>query len=126
MGLLIDGQTKAYAFGDLNEQPVVNDSFAGQEILVTFDQESSTGDTFSREVAGRTLTFRLSDSTDSSSPLMVDNETVSRWLLLTEEAMNGELVGTKLEQISSNYSFWFAWKDWYPSTQLFLGNASSS
>ena len=29
---------------------------------------------------------------------------------------------TELEQIPSNYSFWFAWKDWHPSTQLFLSD----
>jgi hypothetical protein len=120
LGLLIDGEAKAYAFGDLNEHPVVNDSFAGQELVVTFDPESATGGTFSREVAGRTLTFQPIESPESSSPLMVDNETGSRWLLLTGEAIEGELKGTELDQIPSNYAFWFAWKDWHPSTKLFL------
>ena len=129
VGLLIDGQAKAYAFGDLSDQPVVNDSFAGQELVVTFEPRTATGGTFSREVAGRTLTFQpidSPDSADSGSPLMVDNETGSRWLMLTGEAIDGELMGTKLEQIPSNYSFWFAWKDWHPSTQLFLRDAASS
>ena len=120
LGLLIEGKAKAYAFGDLNEHPVVNDSFAGKDLVVTFDQESATGGTFSRDVAGRTLTFQPSDSLESGSPLMVDNETGSLWLMLTGEAVEGELKGTKLEQIPANYSFWFAWKDWHPSTQLFL------
>ena len=123
LGLLINEEAKAYAFGDLNEQPVVNDSFAGTDLVVTFDPESATGGTFSRDVAGRTLTFQ---PTDSSSPLMVDNETGSSWLLLTGESIDGELIGTQLEPIPSNYSFWFAWKDWHPSTQLFLRDASSS
>ena len=57
---------------------------------------------------------------------MVDNETGSSWLLLTGEAIDDELKGTQLEPIPSNYSFWFAWKDWHPSTQLFLRDASSS
>jgi len=120
LGLLIDGQAKAYAFGDLNEQPVVNDSLAGQELVVTFDPESATGGTFSREVAGLTLTFQPADSPESGSPLMVDNETGSRWLMLTGEAIEGELKGIELKQIPSNYSFWFAWKDWHPSTKLFV------
>jgi hypothetical protein len=129
LGLLIDGQAKAYAFGDLNDQPVVNDSFAGQQLVVTFDPQSATGGTFSREVAGRTLTFLLidsPDSADSGSPLMVDSETGSRWLMLTGEAVEGELMGAQLEQIPSNYSFWFAWKDWHPTTELFLIDTSSS
>jgi hypothetical protein len=120
LGLLINGQAKAYAFGDLNEHPVVNDSFAGADLVVIFDPESATGGIFSRDVAGRTLTFRATDSPESGSPLMVDDETGSRWLMLTGEAIEGELKGTELEQIPSNYAFWFAWKDWHPSTQLFL------
>ena len=122
VGLLIDDEAKAYAFGDLNEHPVVNDSFAGMDLVVTFDPESATGGTFSRDVEGRTLNFQRTDSPESGSPLMVDDETGSLWLMLTGEAIEGELKGTSLEQIPSNYSFWFAWKDWYPSTQLFLGD----
>ena len=122
LGLLIDSEAKAYAFGDLNEHPVVNDSFAGTELVVTFDPESATGGTFSRDVSGRILNFQPTDSPGSGGPLMVDDETGSLWLMLTGEAIEGELKGTSLEQLPSNYAFWFAWKDWHPSTELFLGD----
>ena len=112
-------RTKAYAFSDLNAQPVVNDSLAGQALVVTFDLQSATGGVFSREAAGRILTFQPTAPTASGGPFMVDKETGSRWLMLTGEAVEGELLGTSLEPIPSNYSFWFAWKDWHPSTQLF-------
>ena len=119
VGLRINGQAKAYAFSDLNAQPVVNDSFAGQTLVVTFDPQSATGGVFSREAAGRILTFQTTAPTASGGPLMVDNETGSLWLMLTGEAVEGELDGASLTPIPSNYSFWFAWKDWHPSTQLF-------
>jgi hypothetical protein len=122
LGLIIEGKAKAYAFGDLNKHPVVNDSFAGTDLVVTFDPGSATGGTFSRDIAGRTLTFQPADSGALGSPLMVDDETGSLWLMLTGEAVEGDLKGSRLEQLPSNYSFWFAWKDWYPSTQLFLGD----
>ena len=122
LGLLINDEAKAYAFGDLNEHPVVNDSFAGTGLVVTFDPESATGGTFSPNAAGRTLTFQPVESPEPSSPLMVDDQTGSLWLMLTGEAIEGEFEGTKLEQIPSNYSFWFAWNDWRPSTQLFLND----
>ena len=126
LGILIDGVAKAYARSDLYEHPVVNDSVAGEDLVVTFDPESFTAVTFSRDVAGRTLTFQPTDSPDSGSPLMVDDETGSLWLMLTGEAIEGELKGTMLEQIPSNYAFWFAWKDWHPSTELFLEGDKSS
>ncbi|MCH8938044.1 MAG: DUF3179 domain-containing protein, partial [Gemmatimonadetes bacterium] len=113
-------EPKAYAFDDLNDHPVVNDSVGGKDLVVTFDPESATGGAFSGEVGGRTLTFRLLESTESTSPLMVDEETGSLWLLLTGEAIEGTLKGSKLEPLRSHYSYWFAWKDWYPTTSLFL------
>ena len=116
LGLVINGEAKAYAFGDLNQQPVVNDTLAGKDLVVTFDPESATGGTFSRNVDGRTLTFR---PLESDSLLMADEETGTHWRMLTGEAVAGELTGTSLEQIPSNYSFWFAWKDWHPGTDLF-------
>ena len=115
LGLVIDGEAKAYAFGDLNEQPVVNDALVGKDLVVTFDPESATGGTFSRDVGGRTLTFR---PVESDSLLMADEETGTHWRMLTGEAVAGELTGTSLEQLPSNYSFWFAWKDWHPGTEL--------
>ena len=122
LGLLIKSKAKAYAFGDLNENPVVNDSFAGTDLVVTFDPKSATGGTFRPDIPGRTLNFQPTESPGSGSPLMVDDETGSLWQMLTGEAIEGELKGTFLEQIPSNYSFWFAWKDWHPSTQLFLSD----
>jgi hypothetical protein len=86
---------------------VVNDSFAGTNLVVTFDPESATGGTFSRNVAGRTLTFQPTDPSEyreSRNPLMVDDKTGSLWLMLTAEAVEGDLKGSRLEQIPSNYS----------------------
>lgn len=120
LGLVVNGEAKAYAFPDLKDHPVVNGSVGGKDVVVTFDPESATGGTFSRNVAGRTLTFLPFESTDSNMPLMVDRETGSQWLLHTGEAIGGTLKGTKLEALNSNYAFWFAWKDWYPYTKLFL------
>ena len=95
VGVVIGGEAKAYAFNDLAEQPVVNDSVGGRSVLIAFDDESSTGNTFSRDVDGRTLDFRFSESAGDDGLLMVDNETGSEWRLLTGEAVSGPLMGTQ-------------------------------
>jgi hypothetical protein len=111
LGVLIDGVPKAYPHFNLYDNPVLNDSLAGKDLVVTFDASSLTGGTFNRTVAGRSLTFRSADTPESASPLMVDDQTVSLWRMLTGEAVEGELKGNVLDQIPSNYSFWLAWKD---------------
>ena len=50
---------------------------------------------------------------------MVDEETGTRWTAITGEAVEGDLAGERLERVPSHYSFWFAWKDFYPETEVF-------
>jgi uncharacterized protein (DUF3820 family) len=38
---------------------------------------------------------------------------------LTGRAIDGPLAGKVLARLTSNYSFWFAWSDFYPDTQLY-------
>ena len=119
VGLVLDGQAKAYPFGDLNDTPVVNDTFAGRELVVTFETRAATGGVFSRVVDGQTLTFEGTGEEVTGGPTMTDDQTGSVWLMLTGEAIEGELEGVALEQIPSNYSFWFSWNDYYPNTLLY-------
>ena len=119
VGLVLDGQAKAYPFGDLNDTPVVNDTFGGRDLVVTFETRAATGGVFSRVVDGQTLTFQETGEEVTGGPTMTDDQTGSVWLMLTGEAIEGELEGTALEQIPSNYSFWFSWNDYYPNTLLY-------
>ena len=120
VGLLVEGQAKAYGFTQLNDHPVVNDNVAGRDVVVTFDPQSGTGSVFNRVADGRTLTFTLLESSATDGPQMVDEETGTHWHLLSGEAVEGSLKGTILEPLHTNYSFWFAWKDYYPDTEIFL------
>ena len=52
---------------------------------------------------------------------MTDRETGTTWSKATGEAVAGPLSGKNLEQVPSLVSFWFAWKDFYPDTLLYLG-----
>ena len=140
LGIDLAGAAKAYAFEDIAREPVINDFFAGQEALVTFDPISETGAVFDRRVDGRTLTFapghdpsflssRSSSSTRSGFPpvnqgdilLIHDLETGSTWQALTGWAIDGPLIGTALKRLPSHYSFWFAWSDFHPDTELYGG-----
>jgi len=51
--------------------------------------------------------------------LMRDRETGGLWQVLTGQAVGGELFGKRLECLPSHYSFWFAWRDFHPQTELY-------
>ena len=124
IGLEADGEAVAYPYRALNETPVVNDTFQDVPVAVVLDADSGAGVVFRRTVDGRTLTFdpapRMSLGEDVDGPLfLVDRETESRWTALTGMAVEGPLEGAALEPFPSLLSYWFAWKDYYPHTQVY-------
>ena len=50
---------------------------------------------------------------------MTDIETGTEWSTLTGTATNGPLAGERLRQLPTTPSFWFAWIDLFPATDLF-------
>ena len=119
IGLRIGDQVKAYPFSVLNDEPVVNDELADTALAVFFHRWSGAGAVFDRRVGDRTLSFRLADEADSDNFVVVDQETGTRWLALTGEAIEGTLAGERLTAIPTTEAFWFGWVDYYPDTLLY-------
>ncbi|HCP23534.1 MAG: DUF3179 domain-containing protein [SAR202 cluster bacterium] len=113
---------KAYPFSAIAERSVINDHFAGSEVVVTFEPLSESGAAFQRRLEDRTLTFEPSAPRDGVA-LMRDVETGSLWQVLTGQAVEGPLFGERLERLPSHYSFWFAWSDFHPRSELYTSAA---
>jgi len=94
---------------------VLNDNFEGQDIVVALDRSKGTTGIFDRTVDDRLLTF----SEGSETRGMTDEETGSVWSKLSGIAIAGELEGRRLKPVLFFNSFWFAWSDFYPNTELF-------
>ena len=60
LGLVLNEESMAYAFNDLVDHPVVNDSVGGRDVVITYEPVSDTAGVFVREVDGRSLSFSLS------------------------------------------------------------------
>ena len=112
-GVELDGAAIAYPFSVLNDEPVVNDTVNGQELLVIFDKDTAATAVYSRVVDGQTLTF------SGDGFILTDDETGSTWDVFTGEAIDGTLAGQQLERIKSSTSFWFGWKDFHPETAVY-------
>ena len=121
VGVNFDGTPKAYPLDELQSQPALNDSVAGRDALIYFDNPSGTALVYDRSVDGRSLNFKMDPDTSGVLTTLVDEETGSRWMAFTGLAVEGELKGRQLQRIPSHLSFWFAWTDWNPKTELFAG-----
>ncbi len=124
--LSIGGHAVAYPFRMLREVPVVNDSIAGQDIVVfyvggTLSAFEGAGGGSNRTVGstgvydpfvnGEKLTFEVKDGE------IVDESTGSRWNILGR-ATAGPLVGTELNPVIHTNHFWFAWAAFNPDTEV--------
>ena len=122
----LGGETAAYPFSRLEQQPVVADTVGGTEIVVLFklgtvsalDQASiaasadvGSGVVFKPIIDGQKLTFQADDAD------FVDNETGSHWNILGQ-ATAGSLKGRSLEPVISANHFWFAWAAFNPDTRV--------
>ncbi len=115
IGVELNDTAVAYPFSVLNDQPIVNDSVAGQALLVVFDQEGASGFVYSRVVNGQSLTFTAADE-----PFHVrDEQTNTVWDMVSGEALTGALAGQHLDRLKSTTVFWFGWKDFHPETELY-------
>ena len=101
--------------------PVINDTVGGETVLVYMEQGTGTAVVYERTVDGRELTFRLSPGTAGAHAQLTDEETGSTWLALTGVAIDGPLEGSAVARAQSHLSFWFAWKDWNPETEVYAG-----
>ncbi len=121
LGIDLQGHAKAFPFPLLERQAVVNDAIAGDHVLVFYDKGTGTALAYRRSVAGHPLVFELVGEGTGVQATLTDRETGSTWMAFTGRAVDGELEGEVLERLPSHLSFWFAWSDWHPETDLFEG-----
>ena len=88
-------------------------------MVVTFKPISETGAVFMSQVAGQSLTFHTLPEASDRIMLMQDQQTGSTCQAVTGRAIDGPLARAALQRLPSHYSFWFAWSDFHPATELF-------
>jgi hypothetical protein len=114
IGVALDDTAIAYPFRVLNDEPIVNDTVGGHDVLVVFDQENGGGIVYDRQVEGQELTFE-----PAAEGQLVDSETGSLWDSFNGRALESPLAGQSLSRIKSTVIFWFGWKDFYSDTLIY-------
>lgn len=109
------GINRAYPQRILNWHEIVNDSVAGDQIIVTFCPLCGTAIGFERP---SDTTFGVSGKLVNSNLVMYDRKTQTLWQQLGGEAIVGELVGQKLKQFPVDTLLWKDWKKLHPDTEV--------
>ncbi len=111
IGLVINDQSKAYYYEDVEAAGVINDTLAGIPILVW--AENNEYQAYIRQQGDQTLTFKIENG------LVVDQETGSVWNISRGLAKEGPLAGEGLQPVPSLSSFDWAFKDFYPEGDFY-------
>ena len=114
LGLTLNGRPKAYPENALTNEPVINDSLGGIDLVVV----SIGGGSRAYQAGGHDFITDGSEGRRSGTKYLLD-EAGGRWDI-TEDA----LVGTgspddRLERLPSRSSYWFGWYAFNPTTEVY-------
>jgi hypothetical protein len=122
-----EDEAVAYPYEVLEEMRVVNDTVAGNAIvlfwqpgtasaldapLIAAGRDIGAANAYFRGLHGRDLTFRFEDQR------ILDDQTGSEWNLLGH-SVAGELEGEQLEPVITINHFWFSWAAFKPETRVY-------
>jgi len=125
------GQAVAYPYDRLEQARVVRDRLGDQPLVVFWQpgtasaldgafvstgREVGAAAAYVPEHAGQALTFAWDDGQ------IRDQETGSTWDVFGA-ALQGPLMGTRLQPIVGVNHFWFAWAAFRPDTRIYTGQA---
>lgn len=117
LGLVLNGEAKAYPIQIIGYHHQVRDKIGGEDVMVTYCTVCRTGRVYRPEVRGKNEDFRLVGM-DQFNALFEDASTKSWWRQATGEAVAGPLKGTKLMEIPARQMTLKAWLSLYPATQI--------
>jgi hypothetical protein len=116
VGVEVGGVYKGYPISELEMAgSVVNDTIAGQPVVVIYDPISRTGVAYLRQIDGRSLEF-YNASEDGYE--IRDRATGSRWDV-HGRTLDGAYGEARLEFVPSFISEWYGWSAYHPESQLY-------
>lgn len=130
LGLTVQGESRFYPYRILVWHEIVNDTIAGEPVLVTYCPLCATGIVFGRSVDGKVQEFGVSGRLWQSNLLMYNRpstalgagaattENESLWSQVLGEAVLGVSTGKRLSIIRSDVVRWDNWKKAHADTTV--------
>ncbi len=117
IGVVINGDARAYPVRILSLHEIVNDVVGGQPVAITWCPLCYTAITFNR-VLDRELTFGASGYLFHNNLVMYDHQSNTLWSQVLGEGIKGAYRADRLEIIPSILTTWADWKLAYPDTKV--------
>lgn len=122
VGLIINGDARAYPLRILIWHEIVNDVVGGVPVSVTFCPLCNAAVVFDRRVAGRVLEFGTTGKLRYSDLIMYDRQSESWWQQFVGEAIVGEMLGSKLKLVPARLESFAKFKTRAPNGKVQVPN----
>lgn len=117
IGVVINGQAKAYPIALIGYHHQLTDTVGGTPILITYCTLCHTGCVYRPVINGRQTTFLLMGVYHFNA-VFQDNQTKSWWQQSTGKAIAGKLKGAYLPRINSSQTSLHSWLLLYPNSLI--------
>ena len=120
-GLIFNGRARAYPEEILSEQPVINDTLGGGDLVIVTPHGGSDSRAFLR--AGRNFVEVEMGKDGAGTMFLVDDEGLG-WRLEDALVQAGD-ASMRLQRLPSRSSYWFGWHAFYPGTEVYGPGAAT-
>ncbi len=100
--------SRAWELSELRHQPILNEMWKGQALLIARIEETGASRVYSRVLEDREFTFVTKNNS------ILDEQTRSTWDPRTGEAIDGPLRGLQLRRIPTSVASKSKWQIFYP------------
>ena len=126
LGVVINGEARAYPHGVLWWHEVINDFLGGIPVLVTFCPLTGSGLIYNPVVDGTSTLFGTSGLIFDNNLVMFDEDTRSLWSQMRVGSVCGARAGTEATLFPVVQSSWEAWSALYPESTVVTFNTGFS
>ncbi|MDO3642996.1 DUF3179 domain-containing (seleno)protein [Mucilaginibacter sp. L3T2-6] len=112
VGVIVNGQAKAYNWRPLVKAKVVNDNVGNMPLMVGLESDSLSFHAYKRVINGKELHLNV-----SNEGILIDRETGSTWNW-NGLCVAGPVKGAKMDKIQAYQEYLRSWRHFHPKTLL--------
>ena len=126
VGIVLNGEARAYPIPILNWHEIVNDEIDGQRFAVTYCPLCGTAVAFDATIDGNPTDFGVSGLLYNSDVLLYDRETESLWSQILSKSVAGKRVNKQLTRLPISHTTWRDWREKHPDTLVLSDDTGHS
>ena len=115
LGLIVNGEARAYPAEALRDQPVLNDSLGGRGLVVITPGDGAGARAFQRN-SQRFVTVYL---TSGDTATVVVDEEGEEWQMREDALIKTSDPAQRLDRLPSHVAYWFGWYGFHNETGVY-------